>query len=103
MILTVSRQLGTEERRILAALSQQLGIPVTDRNNVEAIAERLGIVNARAETAEDERLPSSAAGLRGLLAGPKHYADVLTRTVRELARTQSAMVGTAGAELLTWR
>ena len=48
MILTVSRQLGTNERAILAALSQRLGLPVITRNEVEAAAERLGILDARA-------------------------------------------------------
>lgn len=101
MILTISRQLGTDERRILPLLTQQLGIPVIDRHEVETTAERLGFVHAHMETAEDERLPSSATGLRKLLNGPKQYADVLARTVQELARTQSAiLVGTAGAEIL---
>ncbi len=51
--------------------------------------------------AEDEHLPLKAPGLRGLLDGPTRYAEALTRTVQELARSQSALlVGTAGAEIL---
>jgi len=100
MILTISRQLGTEEQRIISRLSQQLHIPVIDRDAVEAAAVRLGFVTADAETAEDERLPAHGT-LQTLLAGPKRYANVLMRTVRELAATQSAiLLGTAGAEIL---
>jgi len=103
MILTISRQLGTEERRILALLSQQLGIPVIDRHDVEATAEQLGVdqhIGTAEDTAADEQLPRRGT-LQTLLTGPKRYADALTRTVRELAATRSAiLIGTAGAEIL---
>jgi len=101
MIITVSRQLGSDEAHILSLLSQQAGIPIIDRHAVEAAAERLGIANAQPAKAEEENLPPSTSGLRGLLTGPARYAAALTRTVQELTRTDSAiLVGTAGAEIL---
>lgn len=101
MIITISRQVGTEEDGILALLSQQVGISVIDRNAVERAAERMGIANAQAANAEEEHLPPSTTGLRGLLTGPARYADALTRTVQELARTDSAiLLGAGGAHIL---
>ncbi len=100
MILTVSRQLGAEEQRIL---------PCSVSNWASRLSTAMKWKPQRNGWALSRHVPKAprmsacrpSTGLRGLLNGPTRYAEALTRTVQELARTQSAiLVGTAGAEIL---
>ena len=62
-IITIARQFGSRRpREVAQRLSDQLGIPLYDRNLVEMAAERMGHSPVSIEKADESALSSFLAG-----------------------------------------
>ena len=61
-IITIARQFGSGGHEVAQRLSDQLGIPLYDRNLVEMAAERMGHSPVSIEKADESALSSFLAG-----------------------------------------
>jgi len=98
-VITISRQLGAGGRRVAEALSERLGIPVYDKEILEALAKRSA---ARYRVQMFEELDEQAKGeveilVSSLLGKVDHhtYDYLLPKTILTFARRDGIILGRA--------
>jgi cytidylate kinase len=102
-VITISRQLGSGERSIIAILKERLGCPVWDREILDVMASQSQLrYQARMFEALDEKTQSRIVDMADSILGSvdEHvYLHLLTRAILTIGQHDSIILG-RGANLL---